>query len=155
MGFRQTTRVQVECPCDFLGAEIFGEGLVINLSLQGCGVESTIRVPVGASLGVRIMIPDHFFPASIEQAIVLWSTEHRFGMKFIHTQSEDQARLRRVLKLSPSIETARLPAFVKIRIPAALSGLGLRRFLGRQKASNTGPFGHDCPCRGHGRELGP
>ena len=101
MDIRQNTRVPVQCPCDFLGDHVIGEGTVVNLSFSGCAVESPTRVPVGSYLEIRILIPEHFFPASIDKAVVLWSTDCRFGMKFIRLRPEEQSRLGRVLKLEP------------------------------------------------------
>ncbi len=101
MDLRQARRVPVQCPCDFSGNKVIGEGLVLNLSFGGCAVESTTRVPVGTYLELRILIPEHFFPATIDRAVVLWSSEEKFGMKFIRVAPEEQARLGRFLKQEP------------------------------------------------------
>ncbi len=99
---RQSQRVEVQCPCEFSGSQITGEGVVINLSTKGCAVESNTRVQRGTFIEVRMLMPEHFFPATVDRAIVLWSSEHKFGMKFIRVRPEEQARLARFVKQGPT-----------------------------------------------------
>ncbi len=113
---------------------------MINLSLQGCGVESTTRVPVGTSLEVRILIPDYFFPASIDRAIVLWSSEHRFGMKFIRMQSEVEARLRRVLKQEPKHRNGTTACVRQDTHTRRMVGAGFEEILGATESINCWDF---------------
>ena len=93
MEFRQSPRVQVDCPCTFSGANVGGEGIVVNLSLPGCAVESNTHVLSGTYLALHILMPVHFSPMAIHQAVVKWSEERKFGVRFIRVGAGEQARL--------------------------------------------------------------
>ncbi len=96
--FRQAPRIDVQCPCTFSGEHVAGDGIVVNLSRPGCAVESSIRIPVGTCLELQILVPVHFFPMAVDQALVVWSTEDKFGVKFLRLRSAEQARLFRIVK---------------------------------------------------------
>ncbi len=98
MELRQSPRVQVECPCTFSGPNVGAEGIVVNLSLPGCAVESNTRVLPGMYLALHVLMPVHFFPMAIHLAVVKWSEELRFGVRFIRVGAEDQARLEGLIR---------------------------------------------------------
>lgn len=75
-----------------------GEGTVINLSRPGCAVESTTAMPIGARIELHLLLPIHFFPVAVDHAEVVWSSDTRFGVKFVHIRSEDEARLQRLIE---------------------------------------------------------
>ena len=75
-----------------------GEGTVINLSRPGCAVESTTPMPIGARIELHLLLPIHFFPVAVDHAEVVWSTDTRFGVKFVRIRSEDEARLQRLIE---------------------------------------------------------
>ncbi len=129
---RQSQRVEVECPCEFSGSLITGEGVVINLSTKGCAVESNTSVPRGTFLEVRMLMPEHFFPSTVDRAIVLWSTAHKFGMKFIRVRPEEQARLARFVKEAPPRRngpSASRFLFPPLAMPHRGTGVQSARFL--------------------------
>ncbi|MCZ6624599.1 MAG: PilZ domain-containing protein [Deltaproteobacteria bacterium] len=98
MELRQSPRVQVECPCTFSGASVGGEGIVVNLSLPGCAVESNTHVLPEMYLALQILMPVHFSSMAIHLAVVKWSEEPRFGVRFIHVGAEEQARIEALVK---------------------------------------------------------
>ncbi len=59
-----------------------GEGNVVDLSIRGCRIESSIDVQPGASLEIRIMVAGHNHPIYIQAAIVRWSRGEEFGLEF-------------------------------------------------------------------------
>ncbi len=130
MEFRQSSRIQVQCPCTFSGTQISGEGILFNLSIPGCAVEANTPVTVGTFFELHLLLPVHFFPMAVDQAVVVWTAEGKFGMKFIRVRDEEGARLSRIvsqyLEREDRSTTARVlvtpPAWV---IPAALT-LGRR-----------------------------
>lgn len=98
MKVRQSARVRVQCPCSFSGGEASGEGTVINLSRPGCAVESATPMPIGTHIELHLLLPIHFFPVAVDHAEVVWSTDTRFGVKFVRIRSEDEARLQRLIE---------------------------------------------------------
>ncbi len=131
MESRQSPRIHVQCPCTFSGTQITGEGIVFNLSIPGCAVETNTPVAIGTYLEVHLLLPVHFFPMAVDQAVVVWTAEGKFGMKFIRVRPEEGSRLSRIVsqyvKREDGATTARVlvapPACV---IPAAVT-LGRRR----------------------------
>ncbi len=96
--FRQSPRIEVQCPCTFSGEHVAGDGIVVNLSRPGCAVESSMRVPIGTCLELHVLLPVHFFPMAVDQAVVVWSTHDKFGVKFIRIRPAEQARVHRFIK---------------------------------------------------------
>lgn len=75
-----------------------GEGVVINLSLPGCAVESATPLPIGSRIELHLLLPIHFFPVAVDHAEVVWSSDARFGVKFLRIRSGDEARLQRLIE---------------------------------------------------------
>ncbi len=106
MESRQSPRFPVHCPIAYAGGNVAGVGIVSNLSTGGCKIGSSTHVDTGANLELRIYItgaPE--FPMKVDQAVVRWAKEQEFGLEFISTWPEEQARLRRfvaTLETSPS-----------------------------------------------------
>ena len=59
-----------------------GEGSIVDLSIRGCRIESSIDVQPGASLDVRITVVENEPPIHIQEAIVRWSRGEEFGLEF-------------------------------------------------------------------------
>lgn len=70
-----------------------GEGLVQDLSLGGCRVESTTPVPLGTELELRIAVPQELTPVAVDRAVVRWATDREFGVAFLFLRSPEQQRL--------------------------------------------------------------
>ena len=98
MKVRQSARVQVRCPCSFSGEDVTGEGTVINLSKPGCAGESPTPVPIGTRIELHLLLPIHFFPVAVDHAEVVWSSDTRFGVRFVRIGYEDEARLQRLIE---------------------------------------------------------
>lgn len=80
-------REQLRFPVKFCSsfssaAKVGGEGRVVDLSIRGCRIESSLDAHPGASLDVRIEIKEGEPPIHIQAAIVRWSRAHEFGLEF-------------------------------------------------------------------------
>ena len=62
--------------------KVGGEGIVVDLSIRGCRIESPIDVQPGASLEVRIEVIEREPPIQIQAAIVRWNRGREFGLEF-------------------------------------------------------------------------
>jgi len=105
MDKRQAPRFKVRLPIAFLGYNLTGEGIVVNLSLGGCWIESDQNVQQGKELSLRILMPDQDAPLVVNRAEVRWTVRGLFGLEFLAMPQEEGARLRRVvstLKSGPS-----------------------------------------------------
>ena len=72
-----------------------GEGIVVNLSLGGCAVDSEQNVQEGKYLTLRIFIPDQDAPLVVDRAQVRWSAGRLFALEFLALQPQEQERLGR------------------------------------------------------------
>ena len=60
-----------------------GTGIMLDLSMGGCRIESPVTVEPGLSLKLRIYVPDVDWPLMIEAASVQWVSGQIFGLAFI------------------------------------------------------------------------
>jgi len=82
---------------------VAGEGLVLDLSLGGCRVESSRYVQPRTELTLRISLPNQVAPFAVDRAVVRWARGRQYGLSFVALPSEEQARLRRLMGgFSPS-----------------------------------------------------
>ena len=94
---RTTSRCPVHCPIVFKGDRMLGKGTLTNLSLSGCGVESTTILQKGVYLSVAVNLPNQESPLDIGLATVRWSLGSKFGLEFIRVGSGEQAQLRQLV----------------------------------------------------------
>lgn len=96
MHLRQYLRLPTQYPVDFGGQAMFGEGVVVNLSLGGCTIDSSCPVPLNTTLKLRIHLPDGA-PIVIQEAVVQWTRQGRFGVTTMLLEPRQRDRLRRFI----------------------------------------------------------
>ena len=72
------------------------KGLVLDLSLGGCRLMSTIYVPSGCPIEVHIR-PDQHSPIYVPSAVVRWTGESVCGLEFNELPELESATLTRLL----------------------------------------------------------
>ena len=72
---------------------IHGQGRVLNLSVPGCLLESSLCLQVGQSVQLTMQLTDGK-AMNVGLAVVRWINERRAGMEFIRMSVADQAHLR-------------------------------------------------------------
>ncbi len=97
MDKRQAQRFKVRLPIAFLGYNLTGEGIVVNLSLGGCTIESEQNVHLWKYLTLRIFMPEQDAPVVVDRAQVRRTVRGLFGFEFLAMQPEEQAPFRRVV----------------------------------------------------------
>ncbi len=96
MDRRLAPRFKVHLPISFSGDSHTGEGIVVNLSLGGCAVESEQKVQRWKYLTLRIFLPNQDAPLVVDRAQVRSSRRRRLlVLEFLAMQPQEQARLRR------------------------------------------------------------
>ncbi len=93
MDKRQAPRFKVRLPIAFLGYNLTGEGIVVNLSLAGCTIESEQNIQQRKYLTLRIFLPDQDAPLVVDRAQVRSSGRRLLVLEFLAMQPEEQARL--------------------------------------------------------------
>lgn len=90
---RKFPRFDIRLPVAFSGPGGAAEGVVVNLSREGCCIASDARPPAGTYLDLRLQLPDDASPLTIESAAVRWVTEQEFGLQFLYLKQVVHARL--------------------------------------------------------------
>lgn len=93
MDRRKFPRFEIRLPVSFSGPGGAGEGVVVNLSREGCCIESDARPSAGTYLDLRLQLPDDASPLGIDSAAVRWLTEEEFGVQFLYMKQVVHARL--------------------------------------------------------------
>jgi len=96
---RKHPRVVVQRRVEYRHTQGQGEGMLMNLSLHGCGVKGAPPFSCGTRLRLRLWLPDQAHPVAVEQAVVRWVKDDRFGVSFLKVHPDAQARLEQVFQL--------------------------------------------------------
>lgn len=97
MDLRSSLRFHVHCPVVLTAQDLRARGTVFNLSVWGCAVASTSRVPSGSRLVLHLVIPHQPTPLPVELARVRWTNGRKFGLEFLNMPRETRAQLRQFL----------------------------------------------------------
>lgn len=74
------------------------EGLVTNLSFNGCTVQCDRTPLVGAEVRVSILLPDQTQALSIERGAIKWVDGYQFGVEFQRLALDCRQRLNHILR---------------------------------------------------------
>jgi PilZ domain len=92
---RRGRRITLSCRLFFFGDDDFeGEAKILDVSTNGCSVESSIDVTVGMILKLSLFLPDFKWPLRVDQAIVRWVDGNQFGLEFTNIRLAQRERLR-------------------------------------------------------------
>ena len=98
MKLRKYGRIAVELAASFSGASFRAPGVIVDISLTGCRVQSELSVQKNDALGVLIDVPGWDNPLYISQAIIRWANAPEFGLEFIQMELTDRQRLHEVVQ---------------------------------------------------------
>jgi hypothetical protein len=100
MKLRKYGRIAVEFPASLSGASFRAQGLIVDISLSGCRVQSALAVKKDERLGVLIDVPGYDHPLYISQAAIRWAHADEFGMEFLEMELPDRQKLHEVVRKS-------------------------------------------------------
>ncbi len=96
---RKYPRFPVQFRSSFSSTNLVGgEGKVLDLSVRGCRVSSSVEVLPGTALELKIHANDQGPPIHVDQAVVRWCRATQFGLEFMSLQPGDWARLQHLVK---------------------------------------------------------
>lgn len=99
MEHRQHPRFPVQFSSSFSSANIVtGEGNLVDLSIRGCRVMSSVDVKAGTTLQLRIKLANGEPPIQVAQAVSRWNRGQSFGLEFVSLSPDEWARLQHVVK---------------------------------------------------------
>lgn len=94
---RHYERVTTTMPVDIVGDRGEGEGVVVNLSLDGCSLRTPLKLSAGDRLDLSLYPQDKTTPVRIERAIVRSIKAPLVGIQFVQFPSRSRERLSRVI----------------------------------------------------------
>lgn len=95
---RQHRRFPVQFRSSFSSVNVVGgEGVLADLSVRGCRIESRAVVKPGTELQLKIHLPHESAPLGITVAAVRWSHGETFGVEFRDMKDEEWKRLGRFI----------------------------------------------------------
>ena len=99
MPTRIHARVMVHRRVEYRYAQGQGEGMLLNLSLQGCWIKGAPPFPCGTRLRLELWLLEQSQPVKVELAAVRWVKDDQFGVSFLNVSPDARARLKQVLQL--------------------------------------------------------
>ncbi len=95
---RKHPRFRTQFNAEFATEQLAGEGIVLNLSKEGCLVQSDTSPKEGEYLIFRISLTDEDPPLEIESAAVRWVADRAFGLEFLFMKQKAHDRLERFME---------------------------------------------------------
>ncbi len=77
--------------------DVEGEGALIDLSLGGCRLLSDTPLALGWEYHLILQISVERPPIPVEAAVVRWTEDNTYGLKFISIDTHDESQLRDLL----------------------------------------------------------
>jgi len=74
------------------------EGMLQNLSMQGCSMVCDREFPPGSKIRVSVLLPDQTSALPIELGQVVWTQGHECGVEFLQLRDQARMRLNRTLR---------------------------------------------------------
>ncbi len=90
---RYSDRKQTTCKATVSCDGRVGEGRLVDLTVPGCQLESTLVLEPGQCVQVRLHL-DHRTPMCVDLGIVRWTHGGTAGIEFIRMAEDEQLRLR-------------------------------------------------------------
>lgn len=91
-------RLPVECVLYVPHDERHGPGMIHNLSLERCHIESSVEVCPGMTLALYLILPSEPQNIAVEHAMVTWARRGECGIRIQHLQLAEADRLRAFLR---------------------------------------------------------
>jgi hypothetical protein len=79
------------------------DGLVVDLSLNGCRVRSSTVLSPGTLVLMSMEIPELSLSIRIDGAVVRWSGVGQYGIQFLHSRTLEQQQLATILNHLPAM----------------------------------------------------
>lgn len=98
----ERVRTQLRCLVSTRVPERSGEGLICELSLGGCRLESDLTLAPCTELALQLRLPHEACVIAIDQAVVRWAHSRQLGIEFLGLRQEDAAGLQRFLNSAGS-----------------------------------------------------
>lgn len=79
------------------GEDVEGEGALLDLSIGGCRIVSELPLSIGQEYNLIFQISMERPPIPVDAAVVRWTNDSTYGLKFISIDPHDESRIRDLL----------------------------------------------------------
>jgi len=83
-----------------------GEGIISDLTIQGCRIETRVNVPRYCYLELRLQVSHFDIPIVVDLAAVRWVLRGHVGLEFLSMRPEHQTRLEQIIEQVADLEGA-------------------------------------------------
>ena len=90
---REYDRVEIKFPVSFFGQDIKGEGIVLNVSMGGCTLQTQAEVETGAILNLSLQISKDVPAVIVDAGAVRNVRDGIIGVEFLLWQQSERERL--------------------------------------------------------------
>jgi hypothetical protein len=130
MSKRIGARAMVHRQVEYQHARGQGDGMLLDLSLQGCRIKGAPPFPCGTRLRLQLWLPDQAEPVKLELAAVRWVQDDHFGVSFLEVTPDARARIEQGLQVlieaqQPKVTVISVSAFVASEQGSASRGVRL------------------------------
>ena len=94
---RQYERIGVRFPALFSSARTTGKGMITDVSVADCALESPLALKVGESLKLELYAKAGRTPIVVDKALIRSVRKSMVGIQFIEVSEDNQARLNRLV----------------------------------------------------------
>ena len=98
MKLRKRGRIPVEFPASLSALTFRSTGIISNISLTGCRVESQMAVKKDDHLALLVELRGHEKPLYVTQAAIKWVNNEEFGLEFIQMELNERQRLYEIVE---------------------------------------------------------
>lgn len=100
---REYHRVRVRYAASFVPSrvetqDIRGTGIMVNLSIRGCGIESEVPLHRGTSVLLKFEVGERGQWVEVERAAVRFTEGQRAGLEFLKMSPDQEERLRQIME---------------------------------------------------------
>ena len=90
---RKYARIPVWLKVALHGKETTGEGVLLDLSIKGCSIQTEMSIHHKENISLAIHVNESHPPIEVETAIVRSVAGNRFGAEFLHMEPSEKKRL--------------------------------------------------------------
>ena len=83
-----------------------GEGIIIDLTIDGCRIETQMSVSVNTYLELRLHMSPTDIPIVVDLAAVRWVRDRHLGVEFLSIPPEHRTRLQQMIEQADDLKGA-------------------------------------------------
>ncbi|MGE5219747.1 MAG: PilZ domain-containing protein, partial [Chloroflexota bacterium] len=95
---REYDRMEVNFPVKFRGENLTGEGILLNLSMDGCSFKANSQLRLGMILQIDLEISADLAPVIVDAALVRNVNSSSVGVEFLRWRDGERERLQLLVR---------------------------------------------------------